>query len=95
MNISSNVMICAEPALHHALIDRVYDVGKIIDRLGEMNSAHRWEVEELKDGPGPTIVTAAEQHAMNLEAEVERLKAELGDSMPAEGESRMSPSNRQ
>ena len=54
-----------------AMIDRVYDTGKIIDRLGEMNSVHRWEVEELKDGPSPMIVTAIEQHATNLEAKVE------------------------
>lgn len=42
------------------LIDRVYDVGRIIDRLGEMNSGHRREVEELKGGLGPATMVAVE-----------------------------------
>lgn len=39
-----------------ALIDCVYDIGRVIERMGEMNSGLRWEIEELKGKPGPMAV---------------------------------------
>lgn len=43
-----------------ALIDRVYDVGRVIERLGEMNLGFHREIEELKGGPGLVAMAVAE-----------------------------------
>lgn len=63
-----------------ALIDPMYDVGRVIERLADANSDLRQEVEELKSRPGPETVATAEQCASDLEEEVNRLKAELKES---------------
>lgn len=43
-----------------ALIGHINDAGRVIERMGEMNSGIRQEIEELKGGPGPTAVAATE-----------------------------------
>ncbi|RZS14079.1 hypothetical protein BHM03_00045740 [Ensete ventricosum] len=45
----------------------------------------RDEVRELKEGPSPMTVATTEQCAINLQAKVERLKAELGSSSSSAG----------
>ncbi|THU54597.1 hypothetical protein C4D60_Mb10t26790 [Musa balbisiana] len=42
-----------------ALIDRVYDVGRVIERLLDANSNLCQEVEELKNRPDPEAIAAA------------------------------------
>lgn len=62
-----------------ALIDRVYDASRVIERLGEANSNLHHEVEKLKSRSNPEVVVAAEQRASDLE-EVYHLRAELKES---------------
>ncbi|THU50715.1 hypothetical protein C4D60_Mb06t23240 [Musa balbisiana] len=58
----------------------VYDAGRVIERLGEANSSLCHEVEELKSGAGLEVVAVAEQCALDLEEEVNHLRAELNES---------------
>ncbi|THU58642.1 hypothetical protein C4D60_Mb03t16520 [Musa balbisiana] len=65
---------------HHyaaALMDRVRDAGRVIAALGARNSELQRQVDEVCAGVGPEAVAAAEQRALGLEAEVERLRTEL------------------
>ncbi|THU54598.1 hypothetical protein C4D60_Mb10t26800 [Musa balbisiana] len=63
-----------------ALIDRVYDAGRVIERLLDVNSDLCQEVEELKSRPGPEAVIAAKRRASDLEKEVNRMKAKLKEN---------------
>lgn len=63
-----------------ALINRVYDAGRVIERLLGANSDLRLEVLELKSRSSPKAVAIAKQRASNLGEEVDRLKAELKES---------------
>lgn len=63
-----------------ALIDRVYDTERVIERLLDANSGLRLEVLELKSRSDPKAVVVAEQHASDMGEEVDHLKAELKES---------------
>ncbi|THU64248.1 hypothetical protein C4D60_Mb01t24470 [Musa balbisiana] len=60
-----------------ALIDRVLDAGRVIERQSNTIAALRLENQELRSSSGPEVVAAAEQRAAALDEEVSRLKAEL------------------
>ncbi|THU69085.1 hypothetical protein C4D60_Mb08t10650 [Musa balbisiana] len=68
--------------LHYttALMDRVRDVGKIIEGLSERNTELRRQVEEIQAGAGPEAVVTVEKRVTDLEAEVARLKSKLETS---------------
>ncbi|THU60413.1 hypothetical protein C4D60_Mb07t12440 [Musa balbisiana] len=60
-----------------ALMDRVRDVGRVIDSLCDRNAELRKQVEEIRASAAPEAVAAAEQRASDLEAEATRLRSEL------------------
>ena len=56
-----------------AMIDRVHDVGRMINCMGDKITELRGQIEDLKAGPVPEAIAATD-----LEGEVARLKLELG-----------------
>ncbi|CAL9119703.1 unnamed protein product, partial [Musa acuminata var. zebrina] len=60
-----------------ALMDRVRDAGQVIAALSSRNVELRRQADEARAGAGPEAVAAAEQRALDLEAEVARLNSEL------------------
>ncbi|RRT77401.1 hypothetical protein B296_00020890, partial [Ensete ventricosum] len=63
-----------------ALIDRLYDAGRVVHLLTKKISVLRAKNKELRSGVGPKAVVAIEKRAIELSAKVERLKAALGES---------------
>ncbi|CAL9186775.1 unnamed protein product [Musa hybrid cultivar] len=59
-----------------ALADRVRDGGRALGILCDRNAELRREIEEVRAGAAPEAVATAEQRSSELEAEVNRLKAE-------------------
>ncbi|RRT80910.1 hypothetical protein B296_00002222 [Ensete ventricosum] len=63
-----------------ALIDQVHDAGRVIDYMGDKIFDLQSEIRELKEGPCMTVIMAAKQRATDLQAEVERLKSDIGEA---------------
>ncbi|THU72573.1 hypothetical protein C4D60_Mb04t13580 [Musa balbisiana] len=63
-----------------ALIDRVLDSGRVIERQASINTSIQWENQELRARVGLEVVAAVEQCVSALEEEVTHLKAELEES---------------
>ncbi|RWW09494.1 hypothetical protein GW17_00027019 [Ensete ventricosum] len=60
-----------------ALIDRVHDMSRVINCLGDKITDLLSEIQELKEGPGLAVVAAVERCIADLQGEVEWLKAML------------------
>lgn len=63
-----------------ALINQVYDIGRVIERLREANSSLRQEVKEVKSGPNPEAVAMAEQRTSDFEDDVNCLRTKLKET---------------
>ncbi|RRT73010.1 hypothetical protein B296_00019791 [Ensete ventricosum] len=64
-----------------ALFDRVHDVGRLITFMDYRISNLQQDLDALKSGGGPEAVAKAEEHASELEQELEKTKCKGDESL--------------
>ncbi|RRT52134.1 hypothetical protein B296_00007037 [Ensete ventricosum] len=63
------------------LFDRVHDAGRLITFMDYRITSLQQEIDALKSGGGPEAVSAAEEHASELEKELEKTKCERNEAL--------------
>ncbi|RWW57026.1 hypothetical protein BHE74_00036221 [Ensete ventricosum] len=63
------------------LFDRVHDAGQLITFMDYHITSLQQEIDAVKSGGGPEAIVAAEEHASELEKELERMKHEQDEAL--------------
>ncbi|RWW04222.1 hypothetical protein GW17_00032562 [Ensete ventricosum] len=66
-------------------MDRVHDVRRVINCMGDKITDLRNEIRELKDDPGLTAVAIAKQRVVDPKLEIDQLKSNLRDLKEVRG----------
>ncbi|RRT37259.1 hypothetical protein B296_00035746 [Ensete ventricosum] len=64
-----------------ALFDRIHDAGRLITFMDYRITNLQQEIDALKSGGGPEAIAAAEEHASELEKELEKIKRERDEAL--------------
>ncbi|RZS14399.1 hypothetical protein BHM03_00046071 [Ensete ventricosum] len=63
------------------LFDRVHDAGQLITFMDYRITSLQQEINALKSGGGPEAVATAEEHASELEKELEKMRREQDEAL--------------